>query len=185
MLISPPHSSRRTDAVAGIPLMRQVLLPSAVISRLSISASERSYPAFSRLFSTASGTCSKAARMTALDAPVRTRSFEVRLPRMALMESIRMDLPAPVSPVRTFRPGLKCTSAFWITATFSICRLLSIYSLPHYFCTMCRISSEQIVFASRSDRATIRNVSSPERVPTTFFHCSASKTSQAALAMPE
>ena len=39
--------------------------------------------------------------------------------------------------------------------------------------------------ASRSERATIRNVSSPERVPTTFFHFRASNTSQAAFAMPE
>ena len=111
--------------MAGIPLMRQALLPSAVISRVSSSSALRSYPAFSRLSWTASGTCSKAARITALAAPARTSSREVRLPRMALMESIRIDLPAPVSPVRTFSPFSKWTSAFWMTATFSICRLLS------------------------------------------------------------
>ena len=33
-----------------------------------------------------------------------------------------------------------------------------------------------MVFASRSERATIRNVSSPESVPTTFFHFKASNT---------
>ena len=35
-----------------------------------------------------------------------------------------MDLPAPVSPVSTLKPGVKFTSAFSITATFSI------FSLP-------------------------------------------------------
>ena len=38
-----------------------------------------------------------------------------------------------------------------------------------------------MVLASRSERATIKKVSSPERVPTTFFHCKASKTSQVEL----
>ena len=32
---------------------------------------------------------------------------------MALMESIRIDFPAPVSPVSTLKPGVKFTSAFF------------------------------------------------------------------------
>ena len=38
-------------------------------------------------------------------APVRIRSREVRSPSTACRESIRIDLPAPVSPVRTLNPG--------------------------------------------------------------------------------
>ena len=74
---------------------------------------------------TESGIRSKVAQMQAFCAPLRTSSRDVRLPRMALMESIRMDLPAPVSPVSTLKPGVKFTSAFSITATFSIFRFAS------------------------------------------------------------
>ena len=60
-----------------------------------------------------------------------TPYFGLFFGRCGQMESIRMDLPAPVSPVSTFSPGSKCTSAFWITATFSICRLLSMASFSY------------------------------------------------------
>ena len=41
--------------------------------------------------------------------PVRIRSREVPLASTALMESMTMDLPAPVSPVRALKPaGTRC-----------------------------------------------------------------------------
>ena len=40
----------------------------------------------------------------ALSAPVLTRFFEVREPNTAPKESTRIDLPEPVSPVRTLNP---------------------------------------------------------------------------------
>ena len=58
-------------------------------------------------------------------APVRIRSRLVRSPMMAPMESMTMDLPAPVSPVRTLNPWSKVMSAWEITAIFSICSKLS------------------------------------------------------------
>ena len=56
----------------------------------------------------------------------RTSRELVRLPRTALSASIMMDLPAPVSPVRTLSPPANSTSAFSMTAMFSMRRLLSI-----------------------------------------------------------
>ena len=117
--------------------------------------------------------------------PCAQDPFEVRFPRITLMESIGIDLPAP-SPVRTFRPGLKCTSAFWITATFFNFQAAQHIFSPALFFIQC-VSSvpSRSFFASRSDRATIRERVVAQSVPTTFFHCNASKTSHAALAMPE
>ena len=58
--------------------------------------------------------------------PCLTSSFDVRSPKIALIESITIDFPAPVSPVKTLRPGEKSTLAFSITAIFSISRVLNI-----------------------------------------------------------
>ena len=58
-------------------------------------------------------------------APVRIKSRLVRSPMMAPIESITMDLPAPVSPVRTLKPWSKVMSAWEITAMFSMCSKLS------------------------------------------------------------
>ena len=90
---SPAEISRTTPAVAGIPLMRQLPLPSALISRYKSRSSAASYPHCSSLALTAAGICSNVAQMQALAAPLRTSSREVRLPKMALMESIRSICP--------------------------------------------------------------------------------------------
>ena len=50
---------------------------------------------------------SKIASIVAVSSPVRTRSAEARPPRSRPTASTRIDLPAPVSPVRTLRPGLE------------------------------------------------------------------------------
>ena len=54
--------------------------------------------------------------------PLLIRSLDGFAPRMRFIESMRIDFPAPVSPVRTLKPAPKSISAFFMTATFSICR---------------------------------------------------------------
>ena len=54
------------------------------------------------------------------DSPVRTSSLEVRSPSTAWMASIIMDLPAPVSPVSTVKPGSRSMEARSITAILFI-----------------------------------------------------------------
>ena len=68
----------------------------------------------------------KIALTNAFCAPVRIISREARSPKMAEIASMTMDLPAPVSPVRTLKPLSKAISACSITAIFSICRVESI-----------------------------------------------------------
>ena len=53
-------------------------------------------------------------------APVRMSSRLVRSPSTAPMESMTMDLPAPVSPVSTLNPGSNRMSADWMRAIFSM-----------------------------------------------------------------
>ena len=53
-------------------------------------------------------------------APVRISSRLVRSPSTALMASMTMDLPAPVSPVRALKPGSNWISARSMTAIFSM-----------------------------------------------------------------
>ena len=71
----------------------------------------------------------KAALTEALGAPVRTSSRLTREPSTAWSESMTMLLPAPVSPVRTLRPGPGSISARSMTAMFSMCSSLSISHL--------------------------------------------------------
>ena len=63
---------------------------------------------------------------------IEIRSRLVLSPSTALIESITIDLPAPVSPVRTLRPSPKRISACSITAMFSILRLVSIAKTPFF-----------------------------------------------------
>ena len=59
---------------------------------------------------------SKMASTAAVSSPVRTRSAEARPPTSRPTAPTRMDLPAPVSPVRTFRPGSNSSSRRSMTA---------------------------------------------------------------------
>ena len=93
--------------------------PSAPISRWSIRLPSSSGAAPSPSHS-AGFTWENSALTNALLAPVRIRSREVRWPSTALMASITMDLPAPVSPVRALKPGRKAISASSMMAIFSI-----------------------------------------------------------------
>ena len=56
------------------------------------------------------------AHTSALSVPVLIRSLEVRWPSTALIASIIIDFPAPVSPVNTLKPSVKSTLVFSITA---------------------------------------------------------------------
>mgnify|MGYP007098955885 CR=1 FL=1 len=96
-------SVRSCAVVTGTPQTRQDVLPSAVIWRRMMSSSSHSISFSSHQSRHGSG--SNVAQTTAFSAPVRTSSREARAPRIACMASTRMDLPAPVSPVRMFRPG--------------------------------------------------------------------------------
>ena len=48
--------------------------------------------------------------------PERTRSLSARPPSASPMASVRRDLPAPVSPVRTVKPDSKLSSAYSMVA---------------------------------------------------------------------
>ena len=72
-------------------------------------------------------TDSNTAVTLALCAPVLIRSLLVLSPVTAFIESIIIDLPAPVSPVRTLNPSENSISASSIIAIFSIFSLESIF----------------------------------------------------------
>src|SRR5688572_3813594 len=73
------------------------------------------------------------ASMVAWVSPVRTRSEEARAPRSSPTASTRMDLPAPVSPVRTLNPGSNSTSTPSMTARLRMRRNRSMWAeLPSY-----------------------------------------------------
>ena len=122
------------ETVAGIPFMRHTFLPSGVNLRLTISVSSFSIPSFSSSFFTLSPTFWNSAHTDALSAPLRISSREVRSPKIALRESITIDLPAPVSPVITLNPFSKSIDALLITAIFSICKFESIFSVSVQHC---------------------------------------------------
>ena len=86
-------ASRSAALVASAPSTNARLRPCAEISRRTI-------------ISLPSGV-SKIASTVAVSSPVRTRSAEARPPSSRPTASTRIDLPAPVSPVRTFKPGLE------------------------------------------------------------------------------
>src|SRR6185503_15603107 len=68
------------------------------------------------------------ASMVACVSPVRTRSDEARSPRRRPTASTMMDLPAPVSPVRTLNPGSNSTSTASMTARLRMRRKRSMHA---------------------------------------------------------
>ena len=88
-------------------------------------------PASDRAAAVALSSSPKTADTSAVSHPARISSFDVRSPSTAFIASITMDLPAPVSPVKTLNPAENSISERSITAMFSICRNLSIF-LPRY-----------------------------------------------------
>ena len=83
------------DAAAPFPLLTDLALDQdAVILLLKLIAK------LPQLAASVNRALTKAVR-----APVRTRPFDIRSPSMALIASIIMDFPAPVSPVSALNPG--------------------------------------------------------------------------------
>ena len=68
----------------------------------------------------------KTSSTSAYSAPVRIISLSALAPSATLIEPMIMDLPAPVSPVRIFRPSPKVTSISSIKARFFTCKLCNI-----------------------------------------------------------
>ena len=131
---SPTLANAR--AVAILPFRRAVDRPLAMISRLRITtSSSASIPrstriGFSRSMVGASG--AKTASIRAELSPVRTTSLVARAPSTAPSASSRIDFPAPVSPVRTFRPSENWMLVSSIMAKFRMDSSSSIAGCPRY-----------------------------------------------------
>ena len=110
----PPNVSdkaRSTSPLARRSFTHAVLRPSERLIRRSTSSSSTGIPASSN---TARAGCASGRSNTATtspcSAPARTKSARPRQPNTNPRLSRRMDLPAPVSPVSTFRPGWNSSS---------------------------------------------------------------------------
>ena len=115
----------------------------------------------------------KHALTKAILAPVRIRSREVRWPSTALMESMTMDLPAPVSPVRALKPGRNSMSAHSMMAIFSMWSNCSICVSLRCLRHVPRQRSISLISSVKSralsvSRMISRAVSSPARDPTRY-----------------
>src|SRR5262249_16464640 len=71
---------------------------------------------------------SKIASTVACASPVRTRSADARAPSRRPTASTRIDLPAPVSPVKTLNPGSNSTSTASITPRLRMGRKRSMHA---------------------------------------------------------
>ena len=97
-------------AVAGLPLIQARLLPCASMVRLSSNSSLACRPFSSSHASSGVGQ-SKVALISQRCAPSRTMAASARAPRASCSASIRIDLPAPVSPVSTVKPRARSSSS--------------------------------------------------------------------------
>ncbi len=91
-------------AVAALPLIQARLLPCTSIVRRSSRLSPPSKPACSSQAARPLG-LSNSTLISQRAAPSRTTPASARAPRASCRASIRMDLPAPVSPVSTVKPA--------------------------------------------------------------------------------
>ncbi len=170
--------------VAGVPPMRHWFRPSAKMVRVTRSSppSVGSRSMSFRRSSTSEGRPVNTAETRALSAPVRMSSREVRSPRTALRASTMIDLPAPVSPLRTLKPGSNEMSADSMTAMFWIFSSESIRS-PLY-------RPMSVLMESRKFRALVsvlqstKMVSSPAMVPRMPSQFMASRAAATAFAIP-
>src|SRR3990172_609195 len=132
--MSTRHSARLRSVAAEVsrPLAYALLLPSRNRWRRRSTNSPGSAAIPSASSSSTArdpGPTSNAASTAASSAPDRKISSLPRAPSTSCRASIRMDLPAPVSPVSTFRPGTKRTVSSSITATFLIVSSRSILAV--------------------------------------------------------
>lgn len=103
--------------------------------------------------------------MTALR-PVRTTWMVWVVAQNGIDESIRIDLSAPVLAGKDESvPFSKCTLAFWMTATFSICRLLNTCSFSPAFISLSAdvcLAQTSLEHTTQARLSGPRKVSSPE-----------------------
>ena len=131
----------------------------------------------------------KSAVTLAFSSPERMLSFDALAPQISPTDSMIIDFPAPVSPVRTVKPLSKERRCSLIIATFFIysSRSIPLASLEKIFyerlVTSFRISAKSS--ASPSFLVTMRIVSSPAMLPMILSEARASIAAAAALAMPE
>jgi hypothetical protein len=124
-------ASRNCVTVAGLPLIQARLLPCASIVRRSSSVSLASKPASSSQGASTAG-ASNSAAISAREAPSRTTSTSPREPKASCSASIRIDLPAPVSPVSTEKPAPNSTSSSGTMTKSRNDKRLSTYTTPSY-----------------------------------------------------
>src|SRR2546426_549363 len=95
-----------------VPFIRAWLLPCESIVRRSSKLSADSKPACSSHGAKPEG-LSNSALISQRRAPSRTTPTSARAPSASCSASINIDLPAPVSPVRTVNPSDKFRSSSW------------------------------------------------------------------------
>src|SRR5438445_499461 len=115
----PSRSGRPTVTAASLTKARW-RPPRASSRRTTISPSSTASPASSSTAATPPSATANTASTVAVSASARITSACARAPRTKRIASTRMDLPAPVSPVRTLKPGAQGTVMFSITAKFRI-----------------------------------------------------------------
>ena len=105
--------------------------PPLSITRRSISTPSSGSKAFASSQAASSGISepgvpTNSALMSALVAPSRTTLASARPPSASVSASIRMDLPAPVSPVNTVKPADRSSS---IASTITKSRMARVRSM--------------------------------------------------------
>ena len=156
MSINCPPAKRSCEAVAGLPLIHARLLPWLSTVRRSSRLSSASKPASLNQGCSAVGQ-SNSALTSVRAAPSRTAPTSALAPSVSCSASIKMDLPAPVSPVSAVKPLLRSkSSACTITKSRSVMRFKAIVrSLPRssvIFCAACQNNS------SRAGAKSARNI---------------------------
>ena len=109
MSTSRSPSSFSWASVAGRPLIQARLLPCASSTRRSSTSSPSAASSCSASHAPTAGASatSNVAASSARSAPGRSCRSSKRSPSSSPSASSRMDLPAPVSPVSTVRPGVE------------------------------------------------------------------------------
>ena len=131
MFISSDESSLRSETEAFFPFIFVLLFPSSEKTRRTVISPSPSgcIPRSSstgKMFSTPE----KIAVTDAFFSPGRIMSFDIRPPNTSVRPSIKMLLPAPVSPVSTEKPRPSSSSTSRATAIFSMRSIRSKRSPP-------------------------------------------------------
>ena len=88
--------------------------------------------------------------------PVRIKFVPIRCPKTALKASIKIDFPAPVSPVKMFKPSPNSSSAFSIRAKFCTDKFFNILSPLHkVFRNCCTVSGKRQKARGKSENKSL------------------------------